>query len=178
MRVVICCQQGVSDAMNILRHLRKARFLSPARRLQLYPPFLLMGIKVVELEENWNLVRLKLPLTMLSKNMGDSMFGGYQAAVADPIAALACARQFPGCDVWTRTLYVDFIRPGNSNLELLFEFDPELRQQISDELAQKGRSTPEFEYGLYREDGTLCSRIHCRVAIRPAGYKKPERTDY
>ncbi len=132
----------------------------------------------MELEENWNRVRLKLPLTLLSKNMGNSMFGGYQAAVADPIAALACARQFPGCDVWTRTLYIDFIQPGNTALELLFEFDPKIKQQIKDELERKGRSTPEFEYGLFREDGSLCSRVHCRVAIRPAGYKKPERADY
>ncbi|MEE9494372.1 MAG: DUF4442 domain-containing protein [Gammaproteobacteria bacterium] len=164
--------------MNILRLLRKASFLSPARQLQLYPPFFLMGVKVIELEENWNRVRLRLPLTMLSKNMGSSMFGGYVAAVADPIAALACARQFPGCDVWTRTLYVDFIKPGNTHLELRFEFDPVIKQQIQDELASKGRSTPEFEYGLYREDDSLCSRVHCRVAIRPAGYKKPERANY
>ena len=162
--------------MNILRILRKAHFLSPTRRLQWYPPFLLMGVKVIELEENWNRVRLKLPLTMLSKNMGNSMFGGYQAAIADPIAALACAKQFPECDVWTRALTVDFIQPGSTHLELRFEFDPQIKQKISDDLAHKGRSTPEFEYGLYREDGSLCSRIHCRVAIRPAGYKIAERS--
>ena len=135
-----------------------------------------MGVKVIELEANWNRVRLRLPLTMLSKNMGDSMFGGYQAAVADPIAAMACAKQFPECDVWTRMLYVDFIQPGNTHLELRFDFDPQIRQRISDELSTRGHSTPEFEYGLYREDGSLSSRVHCRVAIRPAGYKKPDRT--
>ena len=32
----------------------------------------------------------------MSRNPGGVMFGGYQAALADPIAALACARVFPG----------------------------------------------------------------------------------
>lgn len=158
--------------MNILRVLQRARFLSPRRRIEWYPPFFFMGVKVIELEENWNRVRLRLPLTLFSRNMGNAMFGGYQACIADPIAAIACHKQFPDVDVWTRTLYVDFERPGDSNLELRFEFDPALRTRIAEELERKGRSTPEFEYGLYREDGKICSRVHCRVAIRPRGYLK------
>jgi hypothetical protein len=98
------------------------------------------------------------------------MFGGYQAAVADPIAPLACEKQFPGYDVWTRSLYLDYEYAGNSDLELRFVFDPVLRGQIQADLERKGRSTPEFEYGLYRADGHRCTRIHCRVAIRPRGY--------
>jgi len=158
--------------MNLLRLLQRARFLSTRRRIEWYPPFWMMGIKVIELEEQWNLVRLRLPLTVFSRNMGDSMFGGYQAAVADPIAAIACAKQFPNYAVWTRSLYIDFERPGDTDLELRFEFDPEIRERIAADLQNKGRSTPEFEYGLYKSDGTLCSRVHCRVAIRQRGYRK------
>lgn len=131
-----------------------------------------MGVKVIELDEGWNRVRLRLPLTLFSRNLGDAMFGGYQAAVADPIAAIACAKQFPGHAVWTRSLYLDFEHPGDSDLELCFEFDPQLKEQIRGELERRGRSTPEFEYGLYRQDGLRCTRIHCKVAIRPRGYRK------
>ncbi|HFD80216.1 MAG TPA: PaaI family thioesterase [Gammaproteobacteria bacterium] len=157
-------------AANILKLLRRARFLSARRRLEWYPPFLLMGVKVIELEEDWSHVRLRLPLTAFSRNMGDTMFGGYQAATADPIAAVACARQFPGYSVWTRTLFLDFEHPGDSDLELRFDFDPEIRERICTELAAKGRSSPEFDYGLYRGDGVRCTRVRCRVAIRPPGY--------
>ncbi len=158
--------------MNVLRLLQRARFLSTRHRIEWYPPFLFMRVKVIEVDEGWKRVRLRLPLTLFSRNMGDSMFGGYQAAIADPIAAIACARQFPGHGVWTRSLYLDFERPGNSDLELRFEFDQELRKRIREELQEKGRSTPEFEYGLFRKDGVRCTRVHCRVAIRPRGYRK------
>ena len=155
---------------NLLSLLRRLRFLSEKRRFELYPPFWLMRVKVLELSDNWRRVRLKLPLNMFSRNMGDAMFGGYQASVSDPIAALACAKRFPGTDVWTRVHEVDFMQVGNSDLELRFEFDVNIEKQIQAELATKGRSTPTFEYGLYREDGVMCTRVRSTVAIRPEGY--------
>jgi hypothetical protein len=133
-----------------------------------------MGVKVIELEEDWDRVYLRLPLTALSRNLGNSMFGGYQAAVADPIAAIACAKQFQGYAVWTRSLYLDFEKPGGTHLELRFDFDPLIKAKIRSDLEKKGRSTPEFEYGLYRSDGVRCTRVHCRVALRPRGYRKTE----
>jgi acyl-coenzyme A thioesterase PaaI-like protein len=159
-------------ALNVLRLMRRARFLSTQRRIQWYPPFWFMGVKVLELDNDWNKVRLRLPLTALSRNLGGSMFGGYQAAIADPVAPIACSKHFPGYDVWTRSLYLDFEHPGDTDLELKFDFDPDHREQIRCELDTRGRSTPEFEYGLYRSDGRRCTRIHCRVAIRPRGYTR------
>lgn len=103
--------------------------------------------------------------------MGNSMFGGYQAAVADPVAALVCAKIFPGHEVWTRSQHIDFQHEGNSDLELRFEFSPEIEQQIKNDLSEKGRSTPTFEYGFFRKDGVRCSKIVNTVAIRPKGYQ-------
>jgi len=131
-----------------------------------------MGVKVVELDPHWNRVRLHLPLTAFSRNLGDSMFGGYQAALADPVAAIACARHFPGHSVWTRSLSLEFEQPGDTSLELRFEFDESIKTQIGSDLERKQRSNPVFEYGLYRGDGVCCTRVSCQVAIRPAGYRK------
>jgi len=151
--------------------LRKLSFLSARRRLEWYPPFFFMGVKVIEMPDDWSRVRIRLPLNARSKNMGDSMFGGYQASLADPIAALACVKRFSDYSVWTRAMTIDFIREGNSDLELQFEFDESLYQTIKDELQQKGRSTPTFEYALFRDDGEICSKIKNTVAIRPKNYQ-------
>ena len=159
--------------MNVLRLLQRLRFLSTRQRIEWFPPFLLMRVKVLELADDWQTARLRLPLNAFSRNMGDSMFGGYQASLADPIAALACARRFPGHEVWTRAMTIDFVAEGNSDLELRFEFDPALDQKIRDDLAARGRSTPRFEYAFYRQDGTLCSHVVNTVAIRPKGYVAP-----
>lgn len=157
--------------MNVLRIMSRLKFISPRKRLEWYPPFWLMRIKVLELAEDWSTVRLRLPLTAFSRNIGDCMFGGYQAALADPIAALACVKRYPGYEVWTRAMNIDFIAVGNSDLELRFEFDLAIDRQIRDELAVRRRSTPKFEYAFYRQDGVQCSRVVNTVAIRPKGYK-------
>lgn len=154
-------------SMNFSRWLRHLRFLSPRRRLQWFVPFWLMRVKVLELADDGRRMRFLLPLNAASRNMGGSMFGGYQASLADPVPAMACARLFPGYAVWTRALEVDFRREGTTDLELRFEFDPELEARIREELARRGRSTPTFELTYHLRDGSVCTVVRNTVAIRP-----------
>lgn len=164
--------------MSLLRAISRLKFLSAARKLELYPPFWFMRIKVVELSEDWRHLRIRLPLNSLSRNMGGSMFGGHQASLADPIAALACARVFPGYAVWTRHMEIDFHKEGGTSLELRFDFDPAIERKIMDDLERKGRSTPTFEYHYHLADGTPCTTIRNTVAIRPRGYRSDKtKTD-
>jgi acyl-coenzyme A thioesterase PaaI-like protein len=155
-----------------MRFMSSSGIVSDARLLELYPPFVPMRIKVLEISEGWRTVRILLPLNARSRNPGGVMFGGYQAALADPIAALACARIFPGYSVWTRAMSVSFDHGGNSDLEMRFSLTPEQEQAIRMELARDGRSTPTFEYGYVRVDGVRCTVIRNTVAIRPRGYKR------
>jgi len=67
---------------------------------------------------------------------------------------------------------VDFQRPGNTDLELRFDFPIEKEEQIFKELEERGRSNPVFEYGLYLDSGELCTYVECTVAIRESGYLK------
>lgn len=150
----------------------RSRILSDARLLELYPPFVPMRIKVLEIAQGWRLVRIRLPLNAMSRNPGGVMFGGYQAALADPVAALACARIFPGFSVWTRAMAISFDHGGNSDLEMRFCLTPEQEAQIRIELEREGRSTPSFEYGYFRKDGVRCTVVRNTVAIRPRGYKR------
>ena len=161
--------------MNALRMMKKMTFLSPRHRIEWYPPFFFMRVKVLYLADDWSEARLRLPLNVFSKNMGDAMFGGYIACLADPIAALACVKRFPGTDVWTRSSKVDFIKPGNSHLELRFKFDEDIYNKIEQELKESGKSNPTFEYSFYRSDGQVCAKVINTIAIRPENYLQQKR---
>lgn len=137
-----------------------------------FPPYWLLGIRILDTGDNWRQVRIKLPLTFFTRNMGKSMFGGCQASLADPIPAIACAHVFPDYSVWTRNLSLDFQRTGLTDLELRFEFDPDIEAAIREDLRERNRSTPSFEFGFYDGDGNLCTQVHNTVAIRPKGYLK------
>jgi len=105
--------------------LSKLTFLSSKRRFELFPPFFLQRVKVLELADNWDSAQILLPLNWVSANAAGNMFGGYQASLADPIPVLACLKKFPGYRVATKKLDIDFIRVGNSDLILQFDFDSE-----------------------------------------------------
>jgi acyl-coenzyme A thioesterase PaaI-like protein len=163
---------GATWTQRMMARLVERRWLSDARMLEWYPPFLWMRIRVLELAPAWRRVRIRLPLNTISRNPGGVMFGGFQAALADPIAALACARVFPGYSVWTREMTVEFEHGGTTDLELRFEFAPAQEAQIRAELERDGRSTPTFEYGFHLADGSRCTRVRNTVAIRPRGYRR------
>jgi uncharacterized protein (TIGR00369 family) len=148
---------------------RQVNDASPKRRLEDYPPFQAMDVRVLELPDNWRHARILLPLNERNRNPGGSMFGGCMASLADPIPALACYRQFPEFAVWTRELQVDFRRPGVTDLELRFELPQGVIDQIAQELQEKGRSTPCFEFGFYDQEDALVAWVLNRVAIRPKG---------
>jgi acyl-coenzyme A thioesterase PaaI-like protein len=134
-----------------------------------------LRIQVRELADEWRRVRILLPLTAANRNPGGGMFGGAAAALADPIAALACNRVFPGHTVWTRAMQLDFRREGRTDLELRFVLAAEQETAIRRELAERGRSTPTFEYGFWDARERLCIRVTNTVAIRPDGYIPPTR---
>jgi acyl-coenzyme A thioesterase PaaI-like protein len=155
-----------------MRFMSRSGILSDAKLLELYPPFRPMRIEVLEIGDNWRTVRILLPLNARSRNPGGVMFGGWQAALADPVAALACARIFPGFSVWTRAMTISFDHGGNSDLEMRFCLTPEQETEIRIALDRDGRATPTFEYAFLRADGIKCTVIRNTVAIRPRGYKR------
>ncbi|GAW87088.1 conserved hypothetical protein [Bathymodiolus platifrons methanotrophic gill symbiont] len=158
--------------MNLRRLIWNTSLISDKKRIEWFPAFWLMRIKVLDLSSDWRHIKIRLPHSWIATNIGGSLFGGFQACLADPIAAMACMKIFPGYAVWTRSLQLDFREQGLTDLELRFHISPETEQKIRTDLANKGRSTPLFEYGYYQADGSLCTVIQTRVAIRPAGYKK------
>jgi acyl-coenzyme A thioesterase PaaI-like protein len=158
--------------MNLRKRIWNCRFISDKKRIEWYPPFWLMRIEVLALSSGWREIRLLLPHSWIATNAGGSMFGGFQACLADPIAAMACVRLFPGYSVWTRSLHLDFRHEGVTDLELRFKLEPEQEATIRQELQNKGRSTPTFEYGYYLHDGRLCTVITASIAIRQTGYRR------
>jgi acyl-coenzyme A thioesterase PaaI-like protein len=158
--------------MNRLPEVLRRR-LPPARRLEWYPPLRALRVRVIELSPDWRQVRIRLPLRE-NRNPGGGMFGGAMACVADPVAALSCARLFPGHAVWTRELALDFHREARTDMELRYAIGSAQERAIRDELARRGRATPAFAYGFFDQAGRECVSVRCRVAIRPAGYRPRE----
>lgn len=162
--------------MNLRKLIWNARCLTDKQRIEWYPAFWLIRPKVLKLSPCWRELKILLPHSWVATNTGGSMFGGFQACLADPIAAMVCIKVFPGYSVWTRSLHLDFKYEGLTDLELRFAMTPEQEDSIRLELRQKGRSTPTFEYAYYLADGSLCTKITADIAIRKKGYKAKSKS--
>lgn len=149
----------------------RGQWRSGVKWLEWYPPFLFMGVRVVDHSGDWRRLSLRLPLRRFNRNPGGSMFGGAMASLADPLPALMCAQVFDGVAVWTRSMNIDFRREARTDLELRLEIPPDLEGEIRGQLAVRQRATPVFEYGFFDTRGELCAWVHNRVAIRPGGYR-------
>ncbi len=154
---------------------RRLPWVSPAKRLEWFPPFDAMSIRVLVLEDDWRHVCILLPLNRFNRNPGGGMFGGAIAALADPVAALACDRVFPGHQVWTRAMKLDFRREGRTDLTLRFDFESGQRDAIATRLAARRHADPVFEYGFYDRNDALCVQVENTVAIRPGDYRSGQR---
>lgn len=139
---------------------------SPVEQFENFPPFKSLAIKVIAFDGEWRDVRLLLPMNAHNVNPGGTMFGGAMAALADPVAALACASYFPEYEIWTRKLTLDFVSPGRGDLQLRFQFPDAVAEQLGAALHERGRARHTFEYGFYQGDGSLCCQVNCVVAIR------------
>ncbi len=162
--------------MNLRKLIWNAHCLTDKQRIEWYPAFWLIRPKVLELSPCWRELKILLPHSWVATNTGGSMFGGFQACLADPIAAMVCIKVFPGYSVWTRSLHLDFKYEGLTDLELRFTMTPEQEALIRQELKQKGQSTPTFEYAYYLADGSLCTKITAGIAIRKKGYKAKSKS--
>jgi uncharacterized protein (TIGR00369 family) len=141
-------------------------FIGESRKLELYPPFFFMGIKVTHLHSEYRQLSVRLPLRWSSKNHHGTMFGGFIAALADPLPALLCARIFPGTDVWTKKCSVQFLRPGRTDLEVRVEVTEEHVQSIGAELSRSGASAPRFHYYFYDSRDRKIARVTNIVAMK------------
>lgn len=146
---------------------RLRRFVPDERLLEWYGPFRHMRVRVLEAAEGWRRLRLLLPLNRRTRNLQGTVFGGAQAALADPVPALVCARLFPGLRVVTRDLALDFEAPGTGDLELRFVLVRAAEEAIRTRLARAGRARLTFGYGFYRRDGVCCTRVTNTVDLRP-----------
>ena len=152
--------------MHVVDALKRFKFLPPEKLLELYPPFLFMGVKVKSVSPDHRKLHVVLPLRWYGRNMYGTMFGGFMCAVTDPLPALLCGQIFPGHEVWTKANFVEFLRPATSLLHIKIEITDADVERIESELSREGRSSPVFEFFFRDREGRDIAFCRNTVFIR------------
>ena len=135
--------------------------------LNLYPPFFFSRTRCAHIAPDYQLVRMELPRSLLTRNLHGSHFGGSIYAMCDPVHALMLKHLLgPGHIVWAKSAAIEFIKPACSTISAEFTICDEELAAIESTLADRGKTTHHFPVEVKDTDRTVTARVTVEVYIR------------
>lgn len=144
---------------------RKARLLRWG--LNLYPPYLGAGVRVLHIAGDFSEVRVKMGLGWYNRNYVGTQFGGSLYSMTDPFFMLMVMESL-GRDyiVWDKAASIDFIAPGKGPVYADFRLEPGLLAEIRQHTATGDKYLPQLHVEIRDGDGTLVARVHKTLYVR------------
>lgn len=148
---------------------RKESLKSRIARLvfNLFPCFWGSGGKVTYIAPDLREVRVRVPLTLRTRNYVGTIFGGSMFAATDPVLMLILIQNL-GKDyvVWDKAGSVRFRKPGRSTLYARFLVSEADLAQIKTELKSAVKMDRTFRIDLVDAAGTVHAELERVVNIR------------
>lgn len=135
--------------------------------LNLWPPFLLTGIHIVELSEDYRYSKVELRMRFWNKNAVGSHFGGSIFAMTDPMYMLMLLSILhPNYYVWDKLADIDFIKPGFGKLTAEFTISDGLLDEIRKATANGEKYLPSMLVTVKDEKGDVVAKLTRTLYIR------------
>ncbi|MEO6687568.1 MAG: DUF4442 domain-containing protein [Dokdonella sp.] len=137
------------------------------RVMNLWPPFLFSGIRVLEISADWRYVRVVLRRHWYNRNFVGTHFGGSLFAMTDPfwmIPTLECL----GSEyiVWDKAAEIEFVAPGRSDVFAEFRIDDATLDEIRAATASGEKYLRWFDTEVRSGDGELIARVRKQLYVR------------
>ena len=152
-----------------------SKFASVLRKINWYPPFLGMGIKVCSFRDDFSRFEVELRNRWYNRNLFGTHFGGSMFAMTDPFFVFIIATNL-GDDyiVWDKAASIEFLIPAKGTISAVFELTKaELAdtKRLVDEL---GKKTFHFDVLLHDEQQQVVARVQKEVYVRTKSRAKGE----
>ena len=137
------------------------------RKINLYPPFLGMGIRVKSHQEDFTRFEVELKARWYNRNLFGTHFGGALYSMCDPFYVFIVTMNLgPGYIVWDKTAAIEFLKPARGTILAVFEIAKDHLESIRREVDQLGKNTYHFETELQDESGQVVARVKKEVYVR------------
>lgn len=147
--------------------MKNSRFGKLIKRINLYPPFLGMGIRVRTFRDDFTRFEVELRARWYNRNLFGTHFGGSLYAMSDPFFVFIITMNLgSGYIVWDKSAVVDFIEPAKGTILGVFEVSKERLEEIRAEVDKLGKNTYHFEADLVDEAGRAVARVRKEVYVR------------
>ena len=147
-----------------------ARKLSPRLLrfvLNLYPPYLGAGIRVVEMAPDFRRAAVEMPLRWYNRNFFGTHFGGSLYAMTDPFFALLVLHNLSSeYRVWDRAASITFVAPGRGRMRAEFTVTDEDLETIARMTASGDKHLHLFKTDIVDAEGLVVARVDKVVYVR------------
>jgi acyl-coenzyme A thioesterase PaaI-like protein len=156
-----------------VRPSRGPRALSPRQvkwLLNLFPPWLLQGIRIVEISPDFLRATVRVRRGLLTGNLNGSTFGGTLFAAFDPVCAILywqiLAHRGLRVQAWLRSASIRYVRPAKTALTLHFEIGEADVEDAVAALGREGRFARSYHLVATDTAGLVCAEAETEVYLR------------
>ena len=143
------------------------KFAKLIRKVNIYPPYLGMGIRVRSFSDDFTRFEVQLRPRWYTRNLFGTHFGGSLYSMADPFFVFIVTMNLGrGYIVWDKSASIDFLKPAKGTILGVFEIGAERLAEIRNEVDRIGKGTYWFETELTDESGVAVARVKKEVYVR------------
>lgn len=134
------------------------------------------GGRLIEVHDNLQYVKIKLPLNYKTKNYVGTLYGGHMYSCVDGIFMVQLINILKDdYVVWDKSATIRFRRPGNQTLYAEFGLTDDFIQQIKTEIAELNEKDYTLHVDLKDKDGKLYAEVEKVIYIASKEYYKEKR---
>ena len=112
-----------------------------------FPAYRGTGARITYIAADWREIRIRLPLTLRTRNYVGTIFGGSMYGAVDPIYMVMLIQTLgPGYVVWDKAASIRFRRPGRATLHARFTLDDAELDAIRAALGERACGGPHLHH--------------------------------
>lgn len=147
--------------------MKNDKFAKLIRKINLYPPYLGMGIKVRSFSEDHTRFEVELRAKWYNRNLFGTHFGGCLYSMTDPFFVFIITMNLgKGYIVWDKSAAIEFLKPAKGTILGVFEISQARLDEIRAEVDALGKNTYHFEADLTDPAGQVVARVKKEVYVR------------
>ena len=135
--------------------------------MNLWPPFLCAGIRVLEIADDWSRARVMLRRHWYNRNYVGTHFGGSLFAMTDPFWMLLVMNRLGGdYIVWDKAAEIEFVAPGRADVFAEFAIDACVLDEIRAATSTGEKHLRWFETDVKTAAGDVVARMRKQLYMR------------
>lgn len=138
--------------------------------MRLYPPMLFQRIWVKKIHKDFMGIDVKINRSLITTNLGNSIFGGTIFTATDPFYALLLGqlmqRRGFRVTVWLKGAQISYLKPARTDLHYTIYLGKNDILEVEELLKKEGKFVKAFPIEIFDKKNELCVTASNEVYIR------------